>query len=287
MSGLKHWQETYAYSGQSANLAPVGGFSPLYCDPTAAIGAVAGPVIGGIMGNNAADTQASAAQSAANQSAQASSDANALQKQMFDQTRADQEPWRQAGVNALSMLGQNTNGPNSMLLRPFGMSDYQQDPGYQFRLGEGLKALQSSAAARGGLLSGGALKGISRYGQDMASQEYQNAYNRFQSNQTNAFNRLGSLAGIGQTANNALQSAGSNYANNSGQIGLNNAVTQGNAALYSGSARASSYQGLGNALGRTDWSKAFGSGQQPTYQQYQNVTQNSPINPLTYSDNYG
>lgn len=68
----------------------------------------------------------------------------------------------------------------SSAFKDFTMSDFQEDPGYGFRLKEGLKAVDSQAAARGGLISGGALKASQRYGQDMASQEYQNAFNRYQ-----------------------------------------------------------------------------------------------------------
>jgi hypothetical protein len=57
--------------------------------------------------------------------------------------------------------------------------DQNTDPGYGFRFAEGMKGLERSAAARGGLLSGATLKGITRYGQDMGSQEYQNAFNRY------------------------------------------------------------------------------------------------------------
>jgi hypothetical protein len=59
-----------------------------------------------------------------------------------------------------------------------GQVNLESDPGYQFRLSEGLKALDRQAAARGGLISGSALKASQRYGQDMASQEYGAAYGR-------------------------------------------------------------------------------------------------------------
>lgn len=137
------------------------------------------------------------------------------------------------------------------LARNFSMQDFEQDPGYAFRQAEGQKAIERSAAARGGLLSGAAMKGIERFGQGLASEEYQNAFNRFQSNQNNQFNRFASLAGVGQTANNALQTAGSNYANAIGQIGMNNAANQGNSLMAQGNARASGYLGAGNAFANT------------------------------------
>jgi hypothetical protein len=115
-----------------------------------------------------------------------------------------------------------------------------QDPGYQFRLKEGMQGLERSAASRGGLLSGGTLKGIQRYGQDMASQEYQNAFNRYQAERTGTLNPYQSLAGVGQSTANTLGTMGMNYANQAGE-------TYQNAA----NARASGYVGGANAIGGT------------------------------------
>jgi hypothetical protein len=151
------------------------------------------------------------------------------------------------------------------LMKNFSMADYQADPGYSFRLKEGMKNLEQGAAARGGLLSGNMLRGAQDYGQGAASQEYQNAYNRFNSNQTNQYNRLAGLAGSGQTANNALGQAGQNYANNAGNIGMDNAANQGNAQMAAGQARASSLQGIGTAIGGVNWGNVFGGGSPSNY----------------------
>jgi hypothetical protein len=115
-----------------------------------------------------------------------------------------------------------------------------QDPGYQFRLSEGMKGLERSAAARGGLLSGGTLKGIQRYGQDMASQEYTNAFNRYQAERTGTLNPFQAMAGQGQSTANTLSNLGMNYANQAGE------AYQGAA-----NARASGYVGGANAIGGT------------------------------------
>src|SRR6202008_2057655 len=99
------------------------------------------------------------------------------------------------------------------------------DPGFQFRLKTGLDALQNSAAARGGLLSGNTAKALEDYSQNYASNEYSNvygrslgeyqqAYNIFQNNQANKFNRLASLSGLGQTSAGQLNSAGQSAASN-------------------------------------------------------------------------
>lgn len=204
-------------------------------------------VIGGVGSYLGAKEQADAARSAARSSADAARYQADIQKQMYDLTRQDQTPWREAGQNALLQLTAGTAAGGD-LMRSFSMADYEADPGYAFRQAEGMKAIERSAAARGGALSGGALRGIQRFGQGLASEEYGRAFDRFQVNQGNRFNRLASLAGVGQTANAALGQAGSNYANAITGISQANATNQGNAILAAGNARASGYAGMGNAI---------------------------------------
>ena len=195
---------------------------------------VVGSLIGAKASKSAASTQAAAAEQASD-----------LQREIFQQTRADQEPWRQAGVNALGVM-QSTAG-NVPAAFKFGAGDYQADPGYAFRLSEGQKALDRQAAARGGLISGGALKAAQRFGQEMGSQEYGNAYNRALTSygtdvarENQLYNRQAALAGIGQTSTNLVGQAGQNYATNvgnlmtgagaaqaAGQVGVANALTSG------------------------------------------------------------
>jgi hypothetical protein len=183
-------------------------------------GAIAGGLIGASGSKKAAKTQAKAAEQAAQ-----------LQQQQFEQTRQDQMPWMQAGVRALPKLEAASE------YTPFGQAQFRADPGYAFRLSEGQKALDRQAAARGGLISGAALAGAQRYGQDMASQEYLNAFNRYQTERQAKLGPLQSLAGVGQSAVNQLGQAGQNYATNAGE-----ALTSGAAA------RASGYVGAANAL---------------------------------------
>jgi hypothetical protein len=121
--------------------------------------------------------------------------------------------------------------------RDFSMADFQQDPGYAFRMSEGLKALDRQAAARGGLISGAALKGAQRYGQEAASQEYTNAFNRYQTNRANQLQPLESMMRTSQTAANTIGNAAGNYAQGAGE-----------AYMGAGNARASGYTGQGNAL---------------------------------------
>jgi hypothetical protein len=115
----------------------------------------------------------------------------------------------------------------------FGAGDYQADPGYAFRLSEGQKALDRQAAARGGLISGGALRAAQRYGQEMGSQEYQSAYNRALTgyntgvaSENQLYNRQAGLAGIGQTSANLVGQAGQNYATNAGNLMTGGAAAQ-------------------------------------------------------------
>jgi hypothetical protein len=115
-------------------------------------------------------------------------------------------------------LGGDTTAANyGEYARAFGTDQFQQDPGYAFRQAEGLKGLERSASARGGVLSGSALKNIQRFGQDLASQEYQNAFNRAQTERAARLNTLGGLSASGQSASNVMTGA-------AGQLGSNNAA---------------------------------------------------------------
>lgn len=186
-------------------------------------------VLGGFMQANAINRASDAQQAAADR-------AVALQEAMYNQQRADIAPWRTAGEMGLSQYAAGI-APGGELARPFTMADYQADPGYGFRMSEGMKALDRTAAARGGLLSGATLKGAQRFGQDLASQEYQNAYNRYTQNQQTQRNALANLAGIGQTASGQLQRAGEAY------VGPASELQQG-----IGNVRASGYMQGANAL---------------------------------------
>ena len=225
-----------------------------------------GPVISGAFGLYGSKVQTDAAKDAANTTSEAARYAVDVQKGIYDQARADQAPWREAGVGALGQLTTGT-APGGALIRPFAMSDYQADPGYAFRQSEGIKALDRSASARGGLGGGAALKAVNRYGQDYASNEYGNAYNRYGTNQNNAYNRLASMAGLGQTANTALQNAGSDYGTKVGNLTMQAAGDQGTAQLLAGQGRNSAYAGLGNQLGKVTWGNLFGYGDNSGYDQ--------------------
>jgi hypothetical protein len=194
-------------------------------------------VIGGALSARAS-SKASKAQT------QAAQDANAAQERMFEKQTQLQEPFRQGGLTAqneimqlLGIGGDKAAAGYGSLGKSFGADQFQQDPGYAFRQSEGMKALERSAAARGNLMSGSTMKGIQRFGQDLASQEYQNAFNRYQVERSAKLNPLQSLMGSGQSATNVMTGA-------AGQMGQNEASNLYNA----GQARASGYIGQANAL---------------------------------------
>lgn len=182
---------------------------------------------------------ADAASSAASTQAGAADRAAQLQREQFDRQTELQAPFREAGVRALPELEAASRYTS------FGMDQFQQDPGYAFRLSEGQKALDRQAAARGGLISGGALKAATRYGQEMGSQEYTNAFNRYQIERNARLNPLQSLVGVGQTSTNTLGDAGKTYATGAGEAFGQEA--QARASGYIGSANALS-QGLGSYM---------------------------------------
>ena len=196
----------------------------------------AGAIIGSsLLSSNAASSGAESQANAANRSAD-------LSNAQYQQTRQDQMPFMEAGYGALNKLI-----PLASNYQKFGQAQFQQDPGYAFRLSEGQKALDNQAAARGGLISGNALKAAQSYGQDMGSQEYTNAFNRYQTERQAQLNPLQSLAGMGQTTAQGL-----------GASGAANANAMGN--YYTGGAAAS-------AAGRMGAANAF-TGGLSTYMNY-------------------
>ena len=201
---------------------------------------VLGSVISGGAGLLGAGLQANAAREAAQGIADANLSSNQLMARMNEQNRARQEPFYQAGLGALPAYTQGVM-PGGDLVRPFAESDFKADPGYGFRMKEGMQALDRSAAARGGLLSGATLKGAERFGQDIASNEYNNAYNRYVGNQATQRNALAGLTGFAPTASSAMQAGDVSYGGNAANLASNTA----NAMAGAGATRASSY---GNAL---------------------------------------
>lgn len=172
-----------------------------------AVGAAAVTVVGGAINQrNAAKAQKSGNDAAI-----------AEQARQYDQTREDQLPWLQAGGSALTQMQRLNAGD---------YSSFQASPDYQFAMQQGIQGLDRSAARNGNLFSGGHSADLMKFGQGLASQNY-NTY----------YNRLAGLAGVGQTA-----------ANNIGQFGQNAATNIGNLQVANGQARASTYDAYGQGL---------------------------------------
>lgn len=213
----------------------------------------------------AAEAQTDSAKYAADQTLTGQRESNALLDKQFQQTRADFQPYRDAGQAALT---QQTAGvvPGGDFNRDFTMADFTADPGYQFRMNAGREAIEGGAAARGGLLSGGTLKALTRYGQDYGSGEYTSAYTRFNADRDRRFNRLSAIAGTGQTATTQTAAAGESNANAQSNNISNSAATRANLTVGAGNATANGYLGAGNAaaastIGQANaWTGALNSG---------------------------
>jgi len=215
---------------------------------------VAGAVVVGAGINAYSSNKASKAQQ------QGVSDANSEQAREYDQTRQDQldllkqqredqAPWLDAGKNALAKLASGV--------------DLSTDPGYQFRLNQGTQGIQRAASAHGGLYSGATLKALARFNQDTASQEYGNSWNR-----------LASIAGLGQTATNQIGQAGQSAYGTIANAGMNASNNIGQNMMGAANARASGYVGGANAIGN-------GISQYLNYNQNQNL-----LNSLSRGNGY-
>lgn len=210
---------------------------------------IAGAVIGSAVIGAGATAISAGAGARAQRDAAASASADtraqmAQQQAQYEQDRTDLAPYREAGYTALGQLGKGT-GAGGEFNRSFTMDDYTADPGYAFRLSQGQRGVEAATAAKGGVLSGGTLKALARFNQDTASGEYGAAYNRWSQNTTDRYNRLASIAGVGQTATNSGIAAG--QANQAAQAASTQAIA--NNTLAAGNARASQYVATGNAVG--------------------------------------
>jgi len=271
------WLGNSAYGAVPAAIAGTGGV----------LGGFTGSTIGNVLGGGAnalsnyalpaaitasSLTAANAAKEAAATQAAAADRANELAYKMYGEQKALQEPYRAAGVTAqnrlmdvLGLSGNTGAADYGIANKNFTPSDLTTDPSYQFRLGEGLKALDRQAAMRGGLISGGAIKAAQEYGQQSASQEYSNAFNRYQTNRSNLLQPLGNLITTGQNAAANTGAAAGNYSTTAG-----NNITSGAAAQAAGGVGAtnaltsglnqylnySSNQDLANAFRQSAYSKA-------------------------------
>ena len=217
----------------------------------AAAGAVGGAALG-------ASASKKASKSAANAQLEAAAQNNALTREIYDKNYKNLSPWMTRGntaggaVNALLGLGGDPTAQRNAF------DTFRDSTGYQFRMGEGMNALNSGYAARGMLNSGAAQKAAMRYGQDYASGEFGNYLSALNSQNQTGFAAGSALAGVGQ-----------NMANNISANNQSAADARSNAAIASGVANSNMYAGIGNALGNLSSNVASsfggGSGAGPTW----------------------
>lgn len=231
---------------------------------TAAVvgGSIAGAGIGAVASSKAAGAQSDAAKSAAQLQHEDAQAALKFQEQEWQTQQQNIAPWLSAGKNALGTLTADLGDLTAPFTGTFSAptaAEAKATPGYQFTLNEGELALQNSAAARGGALSGGTAKDIAGYAEGLASttyqqtfsnalQQYQQAFNKFETNQTNKYNRLAGVAGTGQNAATTLGSEGAAAANNVSSTLLTSGHDIGQQLNNAGAATASGYIGGANAI---------------------------------------
>jgi hypothetical protein len=227
-------------------------------------GAVLGSaVIGAVGSNSAADTQA-----AAQQQASASQDAR------FAQIQKQSQPFMDAGYGATKSLtdllgttgtpGQNASGTNlqqGYLTSTFNptQAELENYPGYKFALNQGQQAVRNAGTASSGALSSGTLKDIANYTTGAASQHYGDFFNQFQTQQSNIFNRLSAIAGLGQSSAAGVGNSGTQLG-----IGAAQALAGAGASQASGILGAtSSLAGGANSLGSLAYLNQNSGGQYP------------------------
>lgn len=198
--------------------------------------AAAAPFITAGIGLYGASKQASAAKSAANANVQGQMAAIAEQQRQYNQSRSDEMPYMQSGVQNLGIMNSLNGGD---------FSKFYQSPDYQWTFNQGVHAQDASAAARGRLDSGGYGEDLTRFGQGLASQQYNSFYNK-----------IAGLANQGQSAAAGVGYLGSNKANQIGNAYGN--IGAANAQGIIGSANAWN-NGLGSIAGMLT-SSSYGRG---------------------------
>ena len=198
--------------------------------------AIGGAAVAGLIGAN---KQASAASNAADMQYRATQDAAAQQRAMFDIQNAQQEPYRQAGYSALSQINTMLPQLNKMPTA----ADLRAMPGFEFGLNQGTGAAGQTMNVGGG----GSNVDLARrkFAIDYATNV---GLPQYMTQQTNIYNRLASLAGIGQTAQGQTNTLAQNTASNIGQLGIGGASAIGAGQIGSANAMAGGLQGIGNSL---------------------------------------
>jgi len=236
---------------------------------------IAGNAIGqAVTGKNAASAAKRAAATATSLQDAKLQEAKDIATEQYGVSKGYIQPFYDQGVKGNVALnyglgfgtdnGGNANVQSGSLIRPFSMADYQEDPGYQFRLSEGQKALDRNASAKRGYFSGAAQKGLMRFNQDQASNEFNNAYNRYNQNQQNAYSRLSDLASGGYAAGGSLANLSTGYGQDIGNLNIGQGANSASGVMAKNAANQSFYNTLGNIGGQISQGfgqyNAFGSG---------------------------
>ena len=171
-----------------------------------------------------------------------------------EESKGYYSPYYQTGtassnrLAALLGVGGDTGAKDyGYLTQEFTPDKLQFDPGYLFRLNEGLKQLQGQAAARGGLLSGATIRGGQKYAQGAASTEYANAYERQRQRQQDIYNMLSGQQRTGYQAGSAMADIANQYAANMGNLGIG----AGNVRAQSTLGKAGAWSGALSGIDKT------------------------------------
>ncbi|CAB4121191.1 hypothetical protein UFOVP154_44 [uncultured Caudovirales phage] len=207
-----------------------------------------------------------ASDSAASKQADAQKQAAATQQGMFDTINQQEQPFIQGGYAANSSLQQMlglSGDPNSpgygSLTKPFTTADYlaNKDPGYDFQLKTGAQATRNADTPGVGSLSGAALKDLMGFNQSMAATGYQNAFNRYTTQQNNVFSRLSGIAGLGQNAATNVGTAGTSLGTGIAQAQAGAGASQASGILGAGQSLSSGGNSLAGLMYLNSGSKSY------------------------------
>lgn len=212
------------------------------------MGIGAGIAVAGGLGLVGSYLSGSAQEDAASQYSDASAYANQLQYQMYQQNRADMMPWLTAGTGAVNQLSSLMQPGGQLYQTDFTPAMFKAgiDPAYNWDVSQGINALTAKSAAAGNYGSGNLGTALVDYGQNMASNEYQNAYNRWMIGQNALYNRLAGISGTGQTQSQALGNLGYNTASTMGANQLSGASALGAGQVGAANAWSGGLTNLGN-----------------------------------------
>jgi len=203
--------------------------------------AITGSAILSAVGGN---KQASAAKNASQLQYEATQDAAKQQREMFDILNEQQKPYRESGYQGLNKI-------NEML--PFFTKEFTSedliknlDPSYKFMLDQGIGATGQSMNVGGGGSNVDLAK--IKFAQDYAKTGAQQAFNNYTTQQSNIYNRLASVANIGQAGQTQSNTLGTNTANALSQLGIGGASALGSGQVGAANAYANVAGGLGSNL---------------------------------------